>query len=115
MIRVCKAFMPILKEQAFAGTYKECRVLNVTSVAGLITGGFGLSAYHSTKHGAQAFTECWRAEMARMNVTVCSVNPSFHQTPMTEGKNSNPMTDLYMKNTTEQQRKEYGDGALCVF
>jgi hypothetical protein len=37
-LRCCKAFLPILKDQAVCGKHKGTCILNMTSIAGLIPG-----------------------------------------------------------------------------
>ena len=63
------------------------RLINVASVAGL-TGGFGLSAYSSTKYALVGFTETLRCELKPQGVTVQVVCPPEFLSPMVEELNT---------------------------
>jgi NAD(P)-dependent dehydrogenase (short-subunit alcohol dehydrogenase family) len=82
IIRTVKAFLPMLKSQA--KEYKLARVVNVVSMAGLVTGGFA-APYHGSKFAAEALSSCLRSELRNFNVQVVTINPSFHQTPLVTG------------------------------
>lgn len=106
MIRTSKAFLPILKTQAMAGTHQGTRVINMVSVAGLANGG-AMSSYHGSKHAAESFSACLRSELKAFGISVITVNPTFHQTPIVDGAGNN-MTSSWNKLNTEL-RKEYGE------
>jgi 3-dehydrosphinganine reductase len=59
------------------------RLINVASVAGL-TGGFGLSAYGSSKYALIGLTETLRCELKPQGVTVQVVCPPEFLSPMVE-------------------------------
>ena len=63
------------------------RLINVASVAGL-TGGFGLSAYSSSKYALVGFTETLRGELKPQGVTVQVVCPPEFFSPMVEELNT---------------------------
>lgn len=63
------------------------RLINVASVAGL-TGGFGLSAYSSSKYALVGLTETLRCELKPQGVTVQVVCPPEFLSPMVEELNT---------------------------
>jgi NAD(P)-dependent dehydrogenase (short-subunit alcohol dehydrogenase family) len=65
--RVTKAFADLLIES-------EGRILNVSSIAGILSGPFN-GAYSMSKHGVEAYTDALAAELARFNVAVAAVEP----------------------------------------
>eukprot|EP00591_Stephanopyxis_turris_P003758 CAMPEP_0195526588 /NCGR_PEP_ID=MMETSP0794_2-20130614/27744_1 /TAXON_ID=515487 /ORGANISM="Stephanopyxis turris, Strain CCMP 815" /LENGTH=303 /DNA_ID=CAMNT_0040657315 /DNA_START=285 /DNA_END=1193 /DNA_ORIENTATION=+ len=83
MVRVIKTFLPILKAQACAAIHVNARIINVVSMAGLISNS-GVSAYHASKHAAEAFSTSLRLELKSFNLAVVTVNPSFHKTPLVD-------------------------------
>jgi len=107
MIRVTKAFLPILKEQAVAnetnGYY--ARIVNITSMAGLSCGP-SMCAYSGSKHAAEAFSNTLRLEMSSWNIKVVTCNPSFHKTPIVGG--IAPTLDKVFKNMDREVYDQYG-------
>jgi NAD(P)-dependent dehydrogenase (short-subunit alcohol dehydrogenase family) len=71
---------PYRVTQAFADLVidSEGRILNVTSIAGILTGPFS-GAYSMSKHGLEAFTDALAAEMARFDVEVAAVEPGNYK------------------------------------
>ena len=63
-------------------TYQDMRIFNLTSMAGLVSGLIGMSAYSASKHAANAFSSCLRMELKMFGIQVTTVNPSFHATPL---------------------------------
>jgi 11-cis-retinol dehydrogenase len=108
LIRCCKAFLPILKQQAIQDVHKGGRIVNLTSVAGLVPGGPMGWNYSSSKHAAQTFTEGLRKEMAMFGIGVTSINPGFTQTPILES-HTRQMDGLWSRLSPEI-REEYGRG-----
>jgi NAD(P)-dependent dehydrogenase (short-subunit alcohol dehydrogenase family) len=110
MVRCCKAFFPILKDQAIKQTYTDMRIFNLTSMAGIVVGGIGFSAYAASKHAANAFSTILRLELKEFGIQVTTINPSFHGTPLV-----NTMGDKASKQweTLDSAKKEeYGEGKL---
>ncbi|XP_022100681.1 D-beta-hydroxybutyrate dehydrogenase, mitochondrial-like isoform X1 [Acanthaster planci] len=66
-IRVCKAFLPLLRKT-------KGRVVNVTSVLGR-QASMGRSCYVATKHALEGFTQCLRYEMRNWDVKTVIVEP----------------------------------------
>jgi NAD(P)-dependent dehydrogenase (short-subunit alcohol dehydrogenase family) len=73
--RVTQAFSDLLIES-------RGRVLNVTSIAGVVTGPF-IGAYSMTKHGLEAYTDALAAELERFGVAVAAVEPGNFQSQIT--------------------------------
>jgi NAD(P)-dependent dehydrogenase (short-subunit alcohol dehydrogenase family) len=90
VVRVCKAFLPLLRQSADAATalgpaVARPRILIVSSMSGKLPVPL-LSSYSASKHAAAAFAACLRMEVENLwNVHVCTVLPSFHRTPLTQG------------------------------
>ena len=107
MIRVTKAFLPLLKCQAYERSHCLARIVNVGSVAGLIASG-ATSSYNGSKFAAEAFSASLRQEMRSLDVSVVTVNPSFHRTPLTSalGDNLRRVWD----GIAPDLRGEYGEG-----
>lgn len=110
MVRCCKAFLPLFKEQAFKKSYEYARIFNLSSSAGTISGTTGLAAYHASKNAAVAFSTCLRIELKAFGIQVTTINPSFHDTPL--------VNDMYLRadrmwETLPLKLKvEYGQGAV---
>ena len=91
-VRCCKAFLPILKQQASYRSsslgssshlpYHGSRILNVTSAAGLNANAPFVGVYCASKYAAQGFSEALRLELSVWNIQVATVNPTFHKTPI---------------------------------
>ena len=69
--RVTKAFADLIIES-------EGRILNVTSIAGVISSPFS-GVYSMSKHGLEAYTDSLAAEMAQFNVRVAAVEPGNYR------------------------------------
>lgn len=109
MICVTKAFFPLFKAQACGGQIDGLRILNIISMAGLVTNPIAPS-YIGSKHAAEAFSACLRHEMQGWGVKVVSVNPSFHGTPLVNGMEASA---IKLCNTLSgEQKEEYGEGGL---
>jgi len=111
-IRTVKAFLPLFKNQAFANLHPDARIVNVVSLAGLIST-TGACAYSSSKHAADAFTSCLRLEMKAFKVPVVSVNPSWHQTPLAES--TGDLLDQVWSRLSPETQEEYGEEFFSSF
>jgi len=69
--RITKAFAPFLIES-------QGRVMNTSSLSGIVSGGF-LGAYSMSKHGVEAYTDALAAEMAGFGVAVGAVEPGNYR------------------------------------
>jgi len=112
VVRCCKAFLPIFKDQAIHRTYDGSRIINLTSIAAVIPAAAGSSCYGSSKRAAQSFSQCLRAELVAYNVQVSTVNPTFHSTPMASGA-SKKLKQLW-DGLSAEKRDEYGQGMRAV-
>ncbi|MFL0357334.1 SDR family oxidoreductase [Erythrobacter sp. GH1-10] len=71
-------------------------LVNIASAAG-INGGSGLSVYSATKFAVRGIAESLDAEWAPEEIKVCSICPSFIETPLLDGtgnrKSNEPVRD----------------------
>jgi NAD(P)-dependent dehydrogenase (short-subunit alcohol dehydrogenase family) len=104
MIRTVKAFLPLLKDQA--RDYKEARLVNVTSMAGLMVGGFAAS-YHGSKYAAEALSTSLRMELRPFGIQVITVNPSFHTSPLTRNMRQDAL-QMWI-DLPSNKREDYGE------
>jgi NAD(P)-dependent dehydrogenase (short-subunit alcohol dehydrogenase family) len=72
VIRVTRAFAPLIIES-------EGRIVNVSSISGVISAGFA-GVYASSKHAIEAITDSLADEMGKFNVHVAAVNPGGFST-----------------------------------
>jgi len=107
MIRVTKAFLPILKSQSCKGLYRDARILNVCSFAGHIALP-GSPAYVVSKFAVERFSSCLRMEMQSFDLPVITVNPSVHGTTMLD--TSKPHFQAKWDKLTDEVRNQYGIG-----
>lgn len=89
--RGCKAFVPILKRQGGG------RIVNTASMAGL-THPPTMAAYNATKAGVVSISETLRVELAKHDIGVSVVCPSFVRTNLIE--NFRGATDDVNRTTT---------------
>lgn len=114
IIRTVKAFLPRLKQQALQDGYRGARILNMVSVAGLVSSrGFGAAPYFSSKRAAQCFSQCLRYELQPFHVQVGTINPTCHGTPLVLGA-VDAQKRKWMA-LSEKNRREYGEGELVAF
>jgi len=112
MVRCCKKFLPIFKQQASQGIYNEARLVNMVSMAGVVTGGLFSVGYEASKHAADAFTTNLRLETKNLGLKVVVINPSFHRTPLTSTMSSN-LQKLW-QSLSPEKREEYGEGKYLL-
>jgi len=73
VFRVTKAFAPMIIES-------EGRIVNISSIAGILSGGLtGYGMYVMSKHAVEAFTDQLAFEMAGFGVNVAAVEPGNFQ------------------------------------
>ncbi|CAB9517605.1 Short-chain dehydrogenase/reductase family 9C member 7 [Seminavis robusta] len=109
-IRCCKKFLPLFRFQAASGFYSDARIVNMTSVAGLVSGGMFSVSYEASKHAAEAFTTNLRLETRALGLQVSVVNPTFHRTALTRSMGDN--LRKVWKSLPAEKRKEYGEDYL---
>ncbi|CAF1366359.1 unnamed protein product [Rotaria sp. Silwood1] len=78
-VAMTKKFLPLLIAK------RDSRVVNITSVMGLITPP-GMSAYCASKHAFESFSDCLRREMFSWNLHVCIIEPGCLRTPIIQGQ-----------------------------
>lgn len=72
-IRCVVAFLPLFKKQVTGGKYKDARIVNMISTAGIFAGGIVSNAYECSKHALQAYTTNLRVELDPLDIQVCTV------------------------------------------
>jgi len=110
MVRCCKAYLLIFKEQRKENTYSGARILNLASVAGKVCGGGILTAYSASKHAAVAFSHGLRLDIASFGIQVTTICPTFHDTPLVT--DIFDQIDKHWKTMPDEVVKEYGDDYL---
>jgi len=106
-IRTVKSFLPILKAQACSHLHDNARIVNMVSMAGLVSNA-GISSYYGSKHAQEAFTSCLRMELKSFDIDVVTVNPSVHETPMNDGLGKQ-ISGIW-ENLSSELKEEYGMG-----
>jgi len=76
LVDMTSRFMPLIKQQ-------QGRVINVASVAGLISAP-GMGAYSISKFGVEAYSDALRREVHLFGVKVVLIEPAFMATPLIE-------------------------------
>jgi len=118
--RVTKAFADLLIES-------QGRIMNVSSIAGIVTGPFG-GVYSMSKHGVEAYTDALAAELAGFNVAVAAVEPGNYKSRIlssmvkrmketgysAEGSRYGSMLDMIGGSLDRSQFKEPDDVALAA-
>ena len=83
-VAMTKAFLPLLMAASSAAAAARApppRIINVTSIAGLLAAP-GLAAYSASKFALEAFSDALRREMAPWRLPVAIIEPSFLATPI---------------------------------
>ena len=86
VIHGCKFFVPLLREQ------KEARIVNVSSVFGLIAPP-GQTAYGASKYAIRGFSESLREELRGSGVAVTCVHPAGISTNIAMNARAGAATD----------------------
>ena len=69
VFRVTKAFAPLITES-------QGRIVNISSISGILSGGFtGYGMYFMSKHAVEAYSDQLAFEMAKFGVHVAAVEP----------------------------------------
>jgi len=108
-IRLVKACLGILMNQHYA----RARIVNMVSCAGLVPGAF-MSSYSTSKFASEGFSQCLRLELRNFGIRVVTMNPSFHETPLTTGIKERAMQtwDRLPSKTRTMYGKEFLISAL---
>jgi NAD(P)-dependent dehydrogenase (short-subunit alcohol dehydrogenase family) len=109
-----KAFLPILKKQTVTGNYCCSQIVNIISISGMTSaGGLAASTYEGSKHAAEAFTNALRLEMKMFGIRVVAINPSFFNTPLTNGVRER-FSALLSEKLSVSTKEEYGQGTFLL-
>lgn len=109
IIRMTKAFLPVLKKQSISGGHQYPQIINIISVAGMTSGsGLGASPYEASKHAAEAFTNTLRMELQMFGIRVVALNPGFFDTPLTNNMEQRFQNEV-LKRMTPSCKEEYGE------
>lgn len=108
MVQTTKAFLPILKNQVYKNLYKNSRIINIISAAGIVIAP-SFSTYNASKFAAEGFTSGLRIELLDFDIQVVSVNPSFHKTPLTSDENTEKQAKKTWDGMSPEMRTEYGE------
>ncbi len=100
MIRVTRKFLPLIRQS-------KGRIVNVESLGGIIPIPFSIF-YGVSKSGAVGFSDNLRISMFKFGVTVVSILPWLHRTPMTNASVSTKQFENNFKSSSEEVRKAYG-------
>jgi len=99
-VAMTKQFLPLIKKG-------QGRIINMASVAGRTASGM-MSAYASSKHAMEGWSEGLRGDLHRFGIPVIILEPSFMRTPLvTEGIEHSIVNAL--KNAPKERLAEYGD------
>ncbi|CAF3151820.1 unnamed protein product [Rotaria sp. Silwood2] len=99
-VTMTKKFLPLLIAK------RESRVVNISSVMGLISPP-GLSAYCASKYAMESFSDCLRREMSPWGLRVCIIEPGWLRTPIIEGQDR-AVRDLW-NGLSSNVRNRWGD------
>ncbi len=92
VVRVTKAFAPLIIES-------KGRIVNISSIAGVLSGFDGFGFYIMSKHAVEAFNDQLAWEMAGLDVSVSSILPGSFETQISFSR-----CERMLKN---QAKKEY--------
>ncbi|CAF1601379.1 unnamed protein product [Rotaria magnacalcarata] len=99
-VAMTKKFLPLLIAK------RDCRVVNITSVMGLITP-LGMSAYCASKHAFESFSDCLRREMLPWGLKVSIIEPGWLRTPIIKNQDRYVL-DLWNELSSDV-RNRWGD------
>ncbi|CAG2104147.1 unnamed protein product [Medioppia subpectinata] len=101
MIRVTRAFLPLIKES-------KGRVVNMVSLGGRFTFDLG-GLYCMSKHTNIAFCDALRREMNKFDVKVCTIEPGLFVTPMTTDEYIGQLFTQTWNQSSDEVKKSYGN------
>jgi len=106
LVEMTSRMMPLIKQQ-------RGRVINVASVAGLISSP-AMSAYSISKYGVEAYSDALRRELYVFGVKVVLIEPAFMATPLIDTAKTNAMQQRGWNALPVWYRNEYGDEWLAT-
>ena len=104
-VAITKKFLPLLISK------RGCRVVNICSVAGIITAPMK-SAYSASKYALESFSDCLRREMYPWDLSVSIIEPGPMRTPIIEGHDRQVYRFWNALSTDVQER--WGDDFLRI-
>lgn len=110
-VRCCKAFIPILQDQAIHNSHRGARIINMSSIMGFLALA-STTAYASSKHAVIAFTAGLRMELMGFDIQVSAANPSFHATGLVH-QLGDVVTGSW-RGLSTQSRDKYGNGTWYI-
>ena len=112
MIRCCKAFVPIFKEQSkMLEGVSGGRIINITNISGLLPGSPFFWNYATTQHACQVFTEGLRKELSSFGIDVTTINPSYTQQQIVSGIETT-VSKMWKTKMSVDKKQEYGEGNI---
>jgi 11-cis-retinol dehydrogenase len=104
-VEMTKKFLPLLI------TKRDSRVVNICSVAGILTAPMK-SAYSASKYALESFSDCLRREMAPWGLRVSILEPGPMRTPIIEGHDQS-MKKFWNESSIDVQER-WGEDFLNV-
>ncbi len=101
MMRVTRKFLPLIRQS-------KGRIVNVESLSGLVPLPFSIF-YAVSKAGTVGFSNNLRFSMYKFGVTVVSILPWLHRTPMTNAAAMTNQLENNFRKSPEEVRKAYGE------
>jgi short-subunit dehydrogenase len=99
-----KAVLPIMLKGSNTGTALGGRIVNVSSIAGLISLPL-IGAYSATKHALEAISSSLRMELWNTNIKIITVNPGVIETDIYDVLKAKLDTMLTEKNDNNMQSR----------
>ncbi|KAJ3377951.1 Retinol dehydrogenase 5 [Entophlyctis sp. JEL0112] len=107
VLRMTRAFAPLLRAHAAAKPAVQPRVVTIGSVAGEYAAPT-LSAYSASKHAVRALMDSLRVEFKQFGIQVCIIEPFFARTPMVTS-NRVPREVEYFNAANDEVKAAYGE------
>lgn len=111
VFKVSRAYLPAMIAKGYG------RIINISSVYGLMGTSRGQAAYHATKAGVISYTRAAAAELGSKGITVNAICPGFFRTELTEGLFDTPEFQEQVKHIQPIARAGEGDelSAAAIF
>jgi NAD(P)-dependent dehydrogenase (short-subunit alcohol dehydrogenase family) len=94
VFRVTKAFAPVLIKS-------KGRIVNMSSISGILSGGFvGYGMYSMTKHAVEAYSDSLAFEMAPLGVNVIAVEPGNYNSQIGDSRCKRMLSGIDERNYT---------------
>jgi NAD(P)-dependent dehydrogenase (short-subunit alcohol dehydrogenase family) len=94
LVAVTRAFLPLLGAEGQSPRARPGRVINIGSVQGIFAVPF-MSAYASSKHAIEGFSQALRREMIPYGISVSTIEPNFTK------------SDIFAKAATDSAKYRY--------